>query len=366
VLTTLGIAAVVTIVVALSGLIDSFNHTLAAGRDEALAGARARITVDLQAPQPADGALVRGVTGASSVGAAEASLRLPVTLLSDGREIGGTVEVVSPGGRLWRPTFRSGGLPPRRPGIAIADRAADDLGVGIGDAVIVRHPAPTGPRSFELVSTRLAVTGINASPFRFAAYAGTAAAPALHVAGLVNRISVVPAPGSDASAVKRELLRLPGIAAVQSAAATTDAVDAQMAQFNDVLVVTVAIAVAMALLIAFNSSAINADERAREHATMFAYGVPPARVVRGNVAEALVMGAIGTSLGIGLGWVVLTWMSRSAITETMPDLGTLLAVAPLTYALAVIAGTVAVALAPLLTVRRLRRTDIPASLRVVE
>ena len=53
----------------------------------------------------------------------------------------------------------------------------------------------------------------------------------------------------------------------------------------------------MALLIAFNASAINADERAREHATMFAYGVTVGRVVRGGVVEAMLIGALGTPPG---------------------------------------------------------------------
>jgi putative ABC transport system permease protein len=52
--------------------------------------------------------------------------------------------------------------------------------------------------------------------------------------------------------------------------------------------------------------------------------------------------------------------------ETMPDIGGLISIGPTTYLLAVIAGVVVVALAPLLTVRRLRRTDMSATLRVVE
>ena len=365
-LTTLGIAAVVSIVVALSGMIDSFDNTLAASRDETLAGSRDRLTVDLRQPQRPGSPLVRRIADARSVGTAEASLRLPVTIRSHGREIKAYMDVVDPAARLWRPTFDAGGLPPGRPSVAIADRAAGHLGVGVGDVVAVEHPVPTGPSSFQLASTRLPVTGINASPFRFVAYAGQASAPALQVPGLVNRVSVVPAPGSDATAVKRELLRIPGIAAVQGASAITDAVDEEMDRFTDVLVVSAAIAVVMAMLIAFNSSAINADERVREHATMFAYGVAPSQVTRGNVVEALVVGAIGTAVGIALGWAVLVWITASAVSETMPDLGMLLTVAPVTYAVAVAGGTVAVALAPLLTVRRLRRTDIPASLRVVE
>jgi putative ABC transport system permease protein len=217
-----------------------------------------------------------------------------------------------------------------------------------------------------LVRTTLPVTGIHTSPLRFLAYTNTAAATKLHISGLVNRISVVPASSHDADDVKAELLRLPAVAAVQGAAATTDALDKRIEQFNEILLITVAIAGAMALLIAFNATAINADERAREHATMFAYGVSVARVVRGGIAEAVIIGALGTAVGIAAGHAVLAWIVNENMPETMPDIGTLITVAPLTYALATAAGTLVVAAAPLLTMRKLRRTDISATLRVVE
>jgi putative ABC transport system permease protein len=53
-------------------------------------------------------------------------------------------------------------------------------------------------------------------------------------------------------------------------------------EFAAIIWVAIAIAVVLILLIAFNSTAINADERAREHATMFAYGLPVARSSRGR------------------------------------------------------------------------------------
>ena len=115
----------------------------------------------------------------------------------------------------------------------------------------------------------------------------------------------------------------------------------------------------MPLLIAYNSAAINAEE----HATMFAYGVPAARVMRGNVIEALLAGVLATAIGIAAGFAILRWMVDVSMANTMPDLGTLVSITVLTYALAVLAGTVSVPLAPLLT---LRRTDIPSALRVVE
>lgn len=366
-MTVLGIGAVVAIVIALSGLIDSFDRTLAESRGEALAGSADRLVVDLDAPQPATSALVGRVTEPRSVGAAEPSLRLPATLSGrSGARIDATVEVVNPSGQLWHPTLTRGTLPADGPGLVIARRAADDLHVGIGDAVAVRHPAPTGPLTFALVSTPLRVTGIHSSPLRFVAYAAPASAPALHVAGLVNRLSVVPADGASRDAVKRDLLRVPGVVAVQGASAMTDTLDERLDQFTDVLVVTVAIAIAMSLLIAFNTSAINADERARDDATMFAYGVPLGRVLRANMAELLVIGLLGTAIGVAAGWALLEWVLRTSVAETQPDLGALASVDASTYAMAVTAGTVIVAFAPLLTLRRLRRADIPTSLRVVE
>jgi hypothetical protein len=56
----------------------------------------------------------------------------------------------------------------------------------------------------------------------------------------------------------------------------------------------------------------------------------------------------------------------ASMRETMPDLGTLVSISAVTYLLAALAGLVSVTASPLLTLRRLRRTDIPSALRVVE
>jgi putative ABC transport system permease protein len=119
-------------------------------------------------------------------------------------------------------------------------------------------------------------------------------------------------------------------------------------------------------LIAFNSTAINADERAREHATMFAYGVPVRTVLRLAVAESLIMGVLATLLGIAVGLGILSWVVNSSLGEILPDLGVIVSLSGSSILLAALAGAGAMALAPLLTVRRLRRMDIPATLRVLE
>jgi putative ABC transport system permease protein len=365
-LTLLGIAAIVTLVLSMSGTMDSFDRTLQTSRQEALAGSTDRLTVDLAAPQNATGAAVRRVTTDASVGAIQPSLRLASTVIAGRRKLGVALETVANERPLWHPTFQSGDLPDDRSGLILARPAADALHIELGDRVEVEHPVPSGPGTFRLARTRLPVTGIHTSPLRFIAYANQAATGPLGVAGLVNRISVAPAAGRSADEVKTALLHQPAVTAVQGAAATTDAVDRAMEQFNEILLVTVTIAAAMSLLIAFNAAAINADERAREHATMFAYGVPVDRVIRGGMAEALLIGALGTAVGLIAGRTLLSWIINTNMRETMPDIGGLISIGPTSYLLAVIAGVAVVALAPLLTLRRLQRTDMSATLRVVE
>jgi putative ABC transport system permease protein len=366
IMTVLGIGAVVAITLALAGVIDSFNTTLDASRTEALAGSRSRLTVDLAAPQPANAAAVRSIVDTPTVGAAQPSLRLPSTLSVGGRRLDVFLEVVPRDQPLWHPTVRAGGLPPNRPGLLIAQRAAEDLRVRIGDRLTVRYPMPTGERSYRLASATLPITGIGRSPLRFVAYSNQPAAAAMGLTGVIDRISVVPAAGKTSADVKRALLALPWVTAVQGAAAMTDAVDKTMSQFTQVLIITVAIAMIMALLIAYNAAAINAEERTRETATMFSYGIRPGAVVRGNVLEALLVGALATIIGVAAGYAILRWMIDVSMRSTMPDLGTLISITPATYGLAALAGIVSVSLAPVLTLRRLKRTDVPSALRVVE
>jgi len=71
-------------------------------------------------------------------------------------------------------------------------------------------------------------------------------------------------------------------------------------------------------------------------------------------------------IGIAGGYGVLRWMSATTIAEVMPEIGVSATVAGATVVQALALGVLTVALAPLLTVRRLRRTDIPSALRVME
>src|SRR4029078_5367234 len=120
----------------------------------------------------------------------------------------------------------------------------------------------------------------------------------------------------------------------------------------------------LALLIAYNAATINTDERRRDHATLFAFGLPLGRVVRMDLIEGLILGVLGTAIGVALGRAVLGWMTTDLIGSTMPELGVDVSISLATAATAIALGVIAVATAPLLTIRRLRRMDIPGTLRV--
>ena len=75
---------------------------------------------------------------------------------------------------------------------------------------------------------------------------------------------------------------------------------------------------------------------------------------------------LGVAAGIAAGYAITGWVVNSLLPEVIPELGLEVVVRGatiLTVALAVIG---AMAFAPLLAVRRLRRMDLPGTLRVVE
>jgi putative ABC transport system permease protein len=62
----------------------------------------------------------------------------------------------------------------------------------------------------------------------------------------------------------------------------------------------------------------------------------------------------------------MAWITEVQLQRSMPDLDVTAHLAPATLVTAFVLGVVAVAAAPLLLARRVRRMDVPATLRVLE
>ena len=366
-MTAVGIGAVVTVIVAFLGFVDSFLATVDRSEAEVAQDAPDRITVTLERFEPIDSAVFAAVQGTRGVEIAEPRLRVVGALESERTRFDASITLINFRSPVWHPTIVRGRAPEAgERGIVISEEAAADLEVEVGDSVSVTHPRRLADGSFTLATTPMTVTGLHPDPFRTFAYVDRSLARAAGVGGVANELAVLPAPGVSDDQVARRLFGTAGVAAVERATATTDFVRDRLDDFVGVLQLTVGFALALALLIAFNSSTISVDERARENATMLAYGVSVPRALALAVGESLVAGVLGTALGLAGGVAVIGWVVNNTLPETLPDLGLIVSLRPGSVLVAALVGVLAVALAPLMTARKIRRMDIPATLRVVE
>ena len=361
-LTLLGIAAAIATLVTIVGLLDTFRATLDTASSGLLRTAPDRVTVSLDSYYPAAGAVVAQVRTLPEAGAVQAGLLVPGTVRSHGRSVDVAAEVLS-AGAAWTPRLSAGRLVG---GLVLSRKAAADLGAGVGSVVTFRHPQAYDG-GLRTADSQMRVAGIDPSPMRGYAYLDAATAASLSgLPGMTNLLTVLPSAGHSAADVQRALLDVPHVASVQSVRAATDGLRASLDQFTGILNVAAGVALLLVLLIAFNTASIGTDERSREHATMMAFGLPPRTVLSMTATESVLIGMLGTVAGVAAGYGLLAWLTATTIAGVMPEIGVTTALSAGTVAAAVLLGTAAVAAAPLFTLRRLRRTDIPATLRVME
>jgi putative ABC transport system permease protein len=99
---------------------------------------------------------------------------------------------------------------------------------------------------------------------------------------------------------------------------------------------------------------------------MLAFGLPGRTVLGVNTVESVLTGLAGTLLGVGTGYLVAAWTVQTGFEATMPEIQVVPYVSVWTVATAVALGVVAVALAPVLSFRRITRMEISSTLRVLE
>lgn len=365
VLTALGIASAIAVLTTLLGMIDTFFHTIDAGEQAILVGSAERVIVDFDRMYPADAPEIAAVVGSPVAARAVASLAVPGRL-GNGED---SFEVLVGLGDLerspWVPDLiagsRSGGE-----GIVLSRKAAADLGVEPGDTVSLLHPRRTGEDSYSIAVAVVPVTGVHAAPYRFLAYMDASQAAMMGLAGQVNQVNAAPAPGRTVNELKRALFDFEAVSSVQPATVVANTFRDLLGRFIGLLRVVQGAVFLLALAIAFNSASLNLDERARDHATMFAFGVSRRRALGLAMAEGTLLGLLSTALGMAAGYGLLHWFVGTVFPRTAPDIGLLLWITPQTLAVVVAMGVAAVALAPLLTARRMSRMDLPGTLRVME
>ncbi len=383
-LTALGIAATVATLVGVFGMLDSIYQTIDNGEAEFLSSSPQRMTVALQTFTLAGSPTLAAIESVPGVGRFSEGLRIGGTVARMGVDIGDTnpladstgstdrrdrfdvmLDVVDLHDGVWKPTAIQGSLESTGPALVLSRKAADDLGVGVGDHVQFRHPQRDG-LGYSWLTSELPVGAIHPNPFRFSAYLDIDHADLMNLTGVINQVDVEPAPGTDPTTLRRALFALGGVGSVTPVSESITAIRTTMDEFLGILQIVVWAVLLLAVLIAFNSSSISADERAREHATMFAFGLPTRTVLGLAMAESAIIGLLATMIGVAVGVGLTWWLVQGLFAATIPDLELVTAIEPATFAIAALLGVVAVSVAPVLILRQLRHMDIPATLRVVE
>jgi putative ABC transport system permease protein len=363
-LTLTGIAVAITLLVAILGMVDSLRDTISKTKTELAQDHPQRLEVNLDFFYPAT--WVENIRQLSQVADTQPAIQVGGYLSHNGVKLETAIDLLDLDSSLWKPSLTAGSRATGTDGILLSEKAARDLGVKVGDKVTLTHPLRQGTLAFSLVDTPLRVAGIHALPLRGMAYLDIRQASLMGLEGQVNMVWINPAPGASRAQLTRALFSQAGIASVQPVTGMADAFEEVMDLFFSSIYLVGLVVMLLAFLIAFNSTSISVDERAREIATMFAFGLPVRTVTRMCMLENLIVGILGTLSGIGLGYAVLVWMMTQRMAAQMREMSFSITLSPATLAWAIGIGVGVVALTPLLSMRKMLRMDIPATLRVME
>ena len=372
-LTLLTFTMSLAIMFAMLGLGSTFTTTLTDGNEELLGGEPDRFTVQLDSFYPVDSPQVQDVLNDPTVQLGEPAMVLGANVtaatsddIDDPVRFDLAIRFVDFGSTVWTPTASKGALSQGSPGIVLADKAARDLGVGVGDEVTVTHPALVDG-AFTYSTRTLPVAAIQPHPLRLNAYMDLSQASTWGFGGLANIVTGVPTDGSSLNDVKRALFGSgTGVALVQGLSETFQSLDDSLEQSKSVFIITRIFVIFLVMLIAFNTANINVDERSRDHATMFAYGIPVRRVIANLSVEGLLLGVAAVVLGGLFGYALLLWMALFLIPNAIPEVGMIVSVRWWEMAMSFVLALAAIALAPVFAGRRLKKMFIPGQLRVME
>jgi putative ABC transport system permease protein len=380
----LGLATAVILLTLFLGLLDTLVATLNQAETALLHRSPDRLTVNLTTFYPTDHPQVENIAalttedGRPLFAEVEKGLLLAGRLRADGsaadEAIVTTLEYFDPDSPIWTPQLIAGELhhagqqaaSQETISLIISQKMAEDWGLAVGDTAVLEHPRREGLMGVNLVESRATITGIHDNPIRGLSYVDRTQEPFTGLEIATNILTAIPHTGIEPQLARRILFAQPGVASVQPVAEIVNVFDEALELLTAMLRVIQGVVVLLAFLIAYNATSINIDDRKREIATMFAFGLRPRTVLWVQMGENLLLGTAGTAIGLALGYLMLHQFMATRMESMFENLGLVVSVAPLTMVLIVLLGAGVVALTPLVNFRRLQRINIPNTLRVME
>lgn len=245
------------------------------------------------------------------------------------------------------------GAPPQPGEVMLDTTQAAELGVVIGDAVQIATPA--GPEQFTLAGTvTFGEEASGISPF-FLLFDLSTMQRLLDAPGMIDSAAVLVTDGADAAQVLSQIdAALPSSLLVADQSQLVAEQNDEFGQIIDIvqiaLLVFAAITTFVAIFVIANTFAVLVGQQMRQLGLLRAIGATSRQAGTVIVAEAAVVGAIASALGLGLGLLAaqgIKLLFESVTTGGFPD-GPL-EFAPRTIVIAVAVGvgvTVASALVP--------------------
>ena len=214
---------------------------------------------------------------------------------------------------VWAPTFEKGGLGEDRAGLVLARKAADDLGVTVGDTVTLEHPARQGD-GFAVVQTPMRVAAIHPEPVPVhRLHRPHRSSTPSACRGWPTRPTCCRPPAPRPTTCSGSCSASPAWPRCSPWRCPPRSWRTACKEFTGIFQVLELFILVLAMLIAYNATSINADERARERATLFAFGMPVRRVLGLETAEGLLIGLLGTAVGVGVGLLLNRWIIASTM-----------------------------------------------------
>ncbi len=257
----------------------------------------------------------------------------------------------------------SGGFGPFGGGIVLSESLASYLGVGIGSEIRVQLAS-----GLKILTVSGIVSGSSISAINGGRFATMLMAPAQLAFGMIGRVTdffVLPKAGiSPSQLVPRLNAVLNGMASATLPGQAGNFLSQELAPFQVLTDLIGLMALFVSLVVVYNTMAMAAAERRRELALAQSLGASPRQVTLTFLAEATLLGVVGTVLGL-LGGIVLGHVLLSfAVNAYQSVLGSApkptLNVSVFEVALAALSGivvTVAGALVPSLMARRVQLVE---------